>query len=148
MHAHVAQWIATQVHGGLMQYLHPAYRDDRNCTVRAVADALGLHIITAYEFMRACGRKHGHGTQPSLTRRAYKTIAQHLGYDYVGLSWDEARTDYGRTIVSAQRALQPHERVVFAVRGHVIGFHDRTTSDWADSRRHRIECAHIFKRAA
>lgn len=148
MQAHVICWKATQVHGFTMDFKHPAWRDDNNCTVRAVADALGLNLITAYEFMKACGRKHGRGLMPHYTRRAYRVIAKHLGYEYHGLCWSEARSQYGRTIVSAQRALMPHERVVFAVRGHVIGFHDRVTTDWADSRRHRIECAHVFKRAA
>lgn len=148
MQAHVAQWLATQVHGGLMQYKHPAYRDTRNCTVRAIADALGLHRITAYEFMKACGRKHGHGTQPSVTRRAYGAIARHHGYECVSLDYFEARADYGRTIVTAQRALQPHERVVFHVRGHVIGFSECVTSDWANQRRHHVVGAYVFKRAA
>ena len=148
MHSHVAMWRVTQVHGVAMDFKHAAYSDTNNCTVRAVADALGLNLITAYEFMKACGRKHGRGLMPYYTRRAYKVIAQHLGYEYVGLCQWDTITQYGRTIRTAQRALLPHERIVFSVRGHVIGFHDRVTSDWADSRLHRIECAHVFKRAA
>ena len=148
MQAHVNRWKATQVHGFTMDFKHPAYHDENNCTVRAVADALGLNLITAYEFMRACGRKHGRGLIPHYTRRAYKVIAQHLGYQLVELDYFEARADYGRTIVTAQRALRPSERIVFRVRGHVIGFSDRTTSDWANQRRHHVVGAHVFKRAA
>ena len=52
------------------------------------------------------------------------------------------------TIVTAQRALAKHQRVVFSVRGHVIGFHNAETSDWADNRRHHIRGAHIFRQQA
>ena len=145
---HVLEWMHKRVHGATMQYLHPCYRDTRGCTVRALADALGIHIITAYVLMREQGRKHGRGVYPTDTSKYYRNIAAKLGYQYSKLAGRDAHRDYGKTIVSAQRALAPHQRVVFGVRGHVIGFHKNQTSDWADNRRHHIRSAHIFRQQA
>jgi len=145
---HVLEWMHKAVHGGTMQYLHPAYRDNRNCTVRALRDALGIHLISAYVLMREQGRKHGRGVYPADTARYYRNIAGKLGFTYSKLASRDAQRDYGKTIVSAQRALAPHQRVVFGVRGHVIGFHQAQTTDWADNRRHHIKSAHIFRQAA
>ena len=145
---HVLQWMHSAVHCGTMQYLHPAYRDDRNCTVRALRDALGIHLISAYVLMREQGRVHGRGVYPPTTTKYYRNIAANLGYQYSELRGLDAHRDYGKTIVTAQRALSDHQRVVFSVRGHVIGFHNRQTGDWADGRRHHIRGAHIFRQQA
>ena len=145
---HVLEWMHKAVHCGTMQYLHPAYRDNRNCTVRALRDALGIHLISAYVLMREQGRVHGRGVHPFSTERYYSNIAGQLGFTYNKLATRDAQRDYGRTIVTAQRALANHQRVVFGVRGHVIGFHNAQTTDWADNRRHHIKSAHIFRQAA
>ena len=145
---HVLEWMHKSVHGATMQYLHPAYRDTKNCTVRALATALDLHIITAYEAMKSNGRKHGRGTKPHVTRNAYRVIAKRYGYQVVDLDYFDARAEYGKTITTAQRALADHERVVFSVKGHVIGFRNRETDDWANNRRHHIRGAYQFKKAA
>ena len=145
---HVLEWMHKHVHGGTMQYRHPAYRDNRNCTVRALRDALGIHLISAYVLMREQGRKHGRGVYPADTTKYYRNIAAQLGYQYSELRGLDAHRDYGKTIVTAQRALADHQRVVFSVRGHVIGFHNRQTGDWADGRRHHIRGAHIFRQQA
>jgi len=146
--AHVLEWMHKHVHGGTMQYRHPAYRDARNCTVRALRDALGIHIIDAYVSMREQGRKHGRGVMPNLTTRYYRNIAAERGYQYSQLNNLDAWRDYGKTIVTAQRALADHQRVIFSVRGHVLGFHRSQSSDWADGRRHHIRGAHIFRQQA
>ena len=59
MQAHVAQWHIARVHGAEMVARHPAYRDNDNCTVRALRDTFDIELITAYEHMKAHGRKHG-----------------------------------------------------------------------------------------
>ena len=146
--AHVLEWMHKHVHGGTMQYRHPAYRDERNCTVRALRDALGIHLISAYVLMREQGRKHGRGVYPPTTTRYYRNIAGQLGYQYSELRGLDAHRDYCRTIVTAQRALAHHQRVVFSVRGHVIGFYQGQSSDWADGRRHHVKGAHIFRQQA
>ena len=145
---HVLEWMHKDVHCGTMQYLHPAYSDNRNCTVRALKDALGIHLISAYVLMREQGRVHGRGVHPFKTERYYRNIAGQLGFNYSRLYGTDAHRDYGKTIVTAQRALANHQRVVFGVRGHVIGFHNAETTDWADNRRHHIKSAHIFREAA
>ncbi|QDP54056.1 MAG: hypothetical protein Unbinned1502contig1001_43 [Prokaryotic dsDNA virus sp.] len=145
---HVIEWTHKAVHGGMMVCSHPAYSDSRNCTVRALRDALGIHLITAYVLMLKQGRQHGRGLQPRVTAQYYRNIAGELGYSYNKLSGRDAQRDYGRTIVTAQRSLSSHQRVVFGVRGHVVGFYNGTTTDWADNRRHRVKSAHIFKQAA
>jgi hypothetical protein len=146
--AHVLEWMHKSVHMGTAQYRHPAYHDQRNCTVRALRDALGIHMISAYVLMREQGRVHGRGVYPPTTTRYYRNIAGKLGYQYSELINSDAWRDYGRTIMTAQRALTPRERVVFSVRGHVIGFHQGQSSDWADGRRHHIRGAHIFRQQA
>lgn len=146
--AHVIEWMHKHVHMGTAQYRHPAYRDNNNCTVRALRDALGIHIITAYVLMREQGRVHGRGVYPPTTTKYYRNIAAQLGYQYSELRGLDAHRDYGKTIVTAQRALSNHQRVVFSVRGHVIGFHNRQTGDWANGRRHHIRGAHIFRQQA
>ena len=145
---HVLEWMHKHVHGATMQYKHPAYRDNNNCTVRALRDALGIHLISAYVLMREQGRKHGRGVYPATTTQYYRNIAAKLGYQYSQLLGRDAHRDYGKTVVTAQRALADHQRVVFSVRGHVIGFHNRQTGDWADGRRHHICGAHIFRQQA
>ena len=145
---HVFQWMHSAVHGGTMQYRHPCYRDNNNCTVRALRDALGLHLIDAYVLMREQGRKHGRGVYPPTTSKYYRNIAGQRGFTYSELINTDAWRDYGKTIVTAQRSLAPHQRVVFSVRGHVIGFHNRQTGDWANGRRHHIRGAHIFRQQA
>lgn len=146
--AHVLEWMHKHVHGGTMQYRHPAYHDTRNCTVRGLSDALGIHLISAYVLMREQGRVHGRGVYPPTTTRYYRNIAGKLGYQYSELRGTDAHRDYGRTIMTAQRALTLRERVVFSVRGHVIGFSNGLTSDWANNRRHHIRGAHIFRQQA
>ena len=145
---HVLEWMHKHVHGATMQYLHPAYHDKGNCTVRALRDALGIHLITAYELMREQGRKHGCGVFPRDTAKYYRNIAGKLGYQYSKLANIDAWREYGKTIVTAQRALASHQRVVFSVRGHVIGFSNGQSTDWADGRRHHIRGAHIFRQHA
>ena len=145
---HVLEWMHKSVHCGTMQYLHPAYRDNRNCTVRGLRDALGIHLISAYVLMREQGRVHGRGVYPPTTTKYYRNIAAKLGYQYSELRGTDAHRDYGKTIVTAQRALSDHQRVVFSVRGHVIGFHNGQSTDWADGRRHHIKGAHIFRQQA
>ena len=146
--AHVLEWMHKSVHMGTAQYRHPAYHDERNCTVRGLRDALGLHIITAYVLMLEQGRKHGRGVYPPTTTKYYRNIAAQLGYQYSELRGLDAHRDFGKTGVTAQRALAPHQRVVFSVRGHVLGFHQGRTADWADNRRHHIKGAHIFRQQA
>ena len=145
---HVLEWMHKSVHGGTMQYRHPAYRDSNNCTVRALRDALGIHLISAYVLMREQGRKHGRGVYPPTTTKYYRNIAANLGYQYSELRGLDAHRDFGKTVVTAQRALAPHQRVVFSVRGHVLGFHQGRTADWANNRRHHIRGAHIFRQQA
>ena len=146
--AHVLEWLHKSVHMGTAQYRHPCYRDTNNCTVRALRDALGIHLIDDYVLMREQGRVHGRGVYPPTTTRYYRNIAGQLGYQYSELRGLDAHRDYGKTVMTAQRALTLRERVVFSVRGHVLGFHEGRTSDWANNRRHHIRGAHIFRQQA
>jgi hypothetical protein len=116
--------------------------------VRALRDSLGIHLISAYVLMAEQGRKHRRGVYPPDTAKYYRNIAGQLGFHYSQLNGLDAWRDYGKTIVTAQRALADHQRVVFSVRGHVLGFHGGRTGDWANGRRHHIRGAHIFRQQA
>ena len=64
------------------------------------------------------------------------------------MSGQDAKREYGKTLLTAERELMAHERVVFEVKGHVIGFHNNASNDSAQGRRQRIEAIYRFKEAA
>ena len=64
------------------------------------------------------------------------------------LAGQQAKREYGKTLLTAERELMAHERVVFEVKGHVIGFHNNASNDSAQGRRQRIEAIYRFKYAA
>ena len=147
MQAHVAQWHIARVHGAEMVARHPAYRDTANCTVKALRDTFDIELITAYEHMRAHGRKHGRGPSWTQYRDAVRAMAKLHGMIVNELDWAKAHRDYGKTVVTAQRNIRPGQRVIFNVRGHTMGFHNGT-SDWANGRRHHIRDVWEIQKAA
>ena len=132
---HVLMWHIHAVHGAAMVASHPAYRDDNNCTVRALGDTFGLHRITAYVHMAKHGRPHGRGPSWSRWKRACLDMAKQQGLYMMTLSREVARKRYGATIVTAQRQIEPHQRLVINQRGHTMGWSEGRTSDWAEGRR-------------
>ena len=134
--SHVIDWRIHAVHGTLIgECRHPAHHDHNNCTVRALCDTFGLHIITAYVHMAKHGRPHRRGPSWSRWKRACLDMAKQRGLYMHTLSRAQARARYGATVMTAQRKLQPHQRVVINQRGHTMGWHNCQTSDWADGRR-------------
>lgn len=148
MDSHVQLWRAHTQHGASMVASHPAMRDAAWCTVDALSTALGLHRITAYEYLKRFGRRHGQGASMVCIHRAYTQAAEDYGYKLVLINKFHANRDYGRTIASAQKNILPHERIVLDVRGHVIGFGNGTTRDWAAGRRFHVNGAFKFVEAA
>ena len=147
MQAHVAQWHIARVHGAEMVARHPAYRDNDNCTVRALRDTFDIELITAYEHMKAHGRKHGRRATWDQYRKAVRTMAKLHGMIVNELTRAQAHRDYGKTVVSAQRNMRPNQRVILNVRGHTMGFYNGT-SDWANGRRHHINNVWEIQKAA
>ena len=148
MDSHVALWNAHRVHGALAVAIHPAWRDRAWCTVDALRTALGIHRISAYVYLKKWGRRHGKGASMACVHRAYKEAANDRGFKMVMLDRRKAIRDYGRTITSAQKKIMPHERIVLDVRGHVIGFSNGQTNDWAAGRGFRVQSALKFVKAA
>jgi hypothetical protein len=148
MDSHVTAWNAHRVHGALAVAMHPAWRDRAWCTVDALSTALGIHRITAYLYMKAFGRRHGKGASMTCVHRAYERAAEDHGFRMVMLDKRKATLDYGRTITSAQKKIMPHERIVLDVRGHVIGFSNGQTNDWAAGRGFHVQSALKFVKAA
>lgn len=135
---HVIDWRLHAVHGTLMgERLAPANNDTNNCTVRALGDTFGLHRITAYVHMAKHGRPHGRGPSWSRWKRACLDMAKQKGLYMKTLSRAEARRRYGATVMTAQRRIRPHQRLVINQRGHTMGWANARTSDWADGRRKR-----------
>ena len=147
MQAHVAQWHIAKVHGAEMVARHPAYHDTNNCTVKALRDTFDIELITAYEHMKAHGRKHGRGPSRDIYWKAVNAMAKQHGFRVTKLLRRQAHRDYGKTVVSAQRNIRPNQRVIFNVRGHTMGFHNGT-SDWANGRRHHIRDVWEIQKAA
>lgn len=135
--AHVCEWkerVCCYTH----ITCHPAYRDENNCTVKALRNAFGLSFPAAYEALKAYGRKHGSGLPWASYLACVKQHAKQRGLKVEVLKWSQARRDYGKTVVSAQRRLAKGETVIFNVRGHTMCYRDGYTNDWADGRRHHI----------
>ena len=148
MDAHVNCWMLRAVHGAAMVASHPTYRDSAWCTVDALRTALGIHRISAFHYLQKHGRRYQRGASWHCIVNAYREAANDHGFEVTYLGAHRAKREYGRTIVTASRALLPHERVVFSVRGHVLGYHNKQTNDWADGRRHHIDGLWRFKQAA
>lgn len=133
---HVIDWHIHGVHGTLIgERRHPANNDTNNCTVRALCDVFGLHLYTAYWHMAKHGRPHRRGPSWSRWKRACLDMAKQRGLYMMTLSRAQSRERYGATVMTAQRKLQPHQRVIINQRGHTMGWHNCQTTDWADGRR-------------
>ena len=146
---HVLEWMFKAVHGGVMQYLHPVYRDPNNCVPRALHQATGLPPITVYQIcMDFGGREHGKGMTVDKMWLAFEAAAKLTGMRVEYIAGQQAKREYGKTLLTAERELMAHERVVFEVKGHVIGFHDSASNDSAQGRRQRIKAIYRFKEAA
>lgn len=117
---------------------HPAFRDNANCTVKAVKNAFGLSWVKAYEECKADGRPHGNGYCWAKYQHTVRRLAKERGLKLEVLKYRKARQDYGKTVLSAQRRLTASETVFFNVRGHTMSFNKGYTNDWADGRRHHV----------
>ena len=146
---HVLQWMISAVHGGIMKYLHPVWRDPNNCVPRALHQVTGLHPITIYQVCKQFGgREHGKGMTVDKMWLAFEAAAKLTGMRVEYMSGQDAKREYGKTLLTAERELMAHERVVFEVKGHVIGFHNNSTYDNAQGRRKRIKAVYRFREAA
>jgi len=146
---HVLEWMVKAVHGGIMKYLHPVWRDPNNCVPRALHQATGLHPITVYQICKEFGgRKHGKGMTVDKMWLAFEAAAKLTGMRVEYIERQQAKREYGKTLLTAERELMGHERVVFEVKGHVIGFHNNASNDSAQGRRQRIKAIYRFKEAA
>lgn len=129
---HVQQWKWFAVH--TMTHTHPAYRDDNNCSVRAVANAFGWSIVRAYHHLESHGRRHRRGPRWPQYKRAVQAACKVTGRKLV----DEVVSSYGKTIKTLERRLTASETVIVNVRGHTLSYRNRYTNDWAESRRHHV----------
>jgi hypothetical protein len=135
--AHVLYWKNYVLHQAHLAK-HPCWKDNNNCTVRSVKNAFGISQIRAYEECKRDGRPHGDGYNWGSYYQTVKRLAAEQGRKVDRLMRDEARRDYGKTVVSAQRRLGRGETVIFNVRGHTMSYRNGFTNDWADGRRHHI----------
>ena len=137
---HVIDWRIMAVHGTLIgERRHPANNDHNNCTVRALVDCFGLHLIHAYEHNKAHGRRHRCAMRNSHWKRAALDMAKQRGLYMRRLGAIKAQREYGKTVRTAQRAVLPHQRVIFNQPRHTMGWANGVTSDWADGRRKHIQ---------
>ena len=146
---HVLEWMLKAVHGGVIKYLHPVWRDPNNCVPRALHQVTGLPPITVYQICKEFGgREHGKGMTVDKMWLAFEAAAKLTGMRVEFISGEQAKREYGKTLLTAERELMAHERVVFEVKGHVIGFHNNASNDTAQGRRQRIKAIYRFKEAA
>lgn len=117
---------------------HPCFRDGNNCTVKAVKNAFGISWVSAYLECQKDGRRHNHGYSWAMYAKTMARLAKQRGLKLKMLDYQQSRKDYGKTVVSAQKALTATETVIFNVRGHTMCFNKGYTNDWANGRRHHI----------
>ena len=113
-----------------------AKREDRDCTVRALAVAIGGDYNAAHATLKSMGRKHRRGIHSYTWLKAYSR--HNLAVDEVTRNFD------GKTIRSLTKelALLDEDNVyLIVVTGHVAAFDGKTKKlvDWADGRLHRIQ---------
>ena len=135
--AHVLTWKHSVLHTAHVM-AHPCYNDNNNCTVRSVKNLFDLSYPAAYEACKEFGRRHGCGYSWVSYNDTVTHLAKQRGLKVERLQRHQARRDYGKTVVSAQRRLARGESVIFNVRGHTMSYVDGYTNDWADGRRHHI----------
>tara|TARA_A100001035_G_scaffold157057_1_gene124007 strand:- start:8716 stop:9150 length:435 start_codon:yes stop_codon:yes gene_type:complete len=102
------------------------YRENNDCTVRALAGAFDTSYGKAHRHLAKHGRPNRKGPSSSQATVATKTFAEKLGYtakvreDLEGLTLNQFYKDY---------ASRGGIWVVF-IKGHAIGFRDGKTLDW------------------
>jgi hypothetical protein len=99
-----------------------------DCAVRAIAVCCDISYEEAHKLATKHGRKPGTGTDWSII---VKTINE-LGY---ALIWVNTPC---RTIRVLERDLPKTGSFLISVRGHVLGYHNGQSVDWAAGRCHRI----------
>ncbi len=115
---------------------HPAYSDDNNCTVRALAAVFEQPLHVIYDLLQERGRRHGRGMHTPSYHKALRELAPHFGFKAVPV---KARTEYGKTVVSAARRVGKHERVIFQTSGHTLAVIGGEVKDWTAGRRNHIK---------
>ena len=102
------------------------YRENNDCTVRALAGAFDTSYGKAHRHMAKHGRPHRYGPSSRNATIAVKTYAEKLGleaverHDLCGLTLNQFYKNY---------ASKGGSWVVF-IRAHAIGFRDGKTLDW------------------
>lgn len=102
------------------------YRENNDCTVRALAGAFDTSYGKAHRHLTKHGRPHRNGPPSENATIAVKTYAEKLGFEAVerqdlcGLTLNQFYKNY---------ASKGGSWVVF-IRAHAIGFRDGKTLDW------------------
>jgi len=102
------------------------YRENNDCTVRALAGAFDTSYGKAHRHLAKYGRPHRKGPSSAAATAATKAFAEKLGHtakvrdDLKGLTLNQFYKDY---------ASRGGIWIVF-IRGHAIGFRDGKTLDW------------------
>lgn len=115
------------------------YMETNDCTVRALAVALGGNYDKAHRVMSEKGRKPRGGAHNQIWKAAFLECGFEL--DRVKANFDS------KTILSLERELREkrdRNMYLISVRGHVAMWDGFATIDWAAGRRHRIrEVYHV-----
>jgi len=105
-------------------------KETKDCAVKAVAMATGVHYVDVHSLMAANGRKTRKGTLNSIT---YKVL-RHLGFKWTGVKFQ------ARTIRTLEREFKhrPGTYLVW-VRQHILVMKDGEVIDWTKNRQYRIQ---------
>lgn len=107
------------------------YREDNDCTVRALAGAFDTSYGKAHRHMAKYGRPHRDGPSSRNATIAVKTYAEKLGltaverHDLRGLTLNQFYKNY---------ASKGGIWVVF-IKAHAVGFRDGKTLDWTGDKK-------------
>lgn len=105
------------------------YLSERNdCTVRALSIAVGVDYVTAHEFMKAHGRKDGHGAMLFVYRAwAHNEYRIRSFWEVAGIPWNDPRRE--RTLGQWLKSGELPERAIVGTRGHVFAVINGTVYD-------------------
>lgn len=108
--------------------------ETNDCGVCAIAVATGAQ----YEDVRALMKKHGRKDRgASFYPQMKKTLAD-LGFEVEEIDGSDARSQFGRTAMTAKHNMPKNEKYILHFSRHVAGWDGEHLVDWAHDRRKRV----------
>jgi hypothetical protein len=106
-----------------------AYKENNDCTVKAVAIATNQPYKLVHAKLAEAGRKAGKGTYSHV----YKDVMRKMGFNVFTVHTT------AKTVTTLPHHLDPSKRYVCNVKGHALAVANGKVEDWSEGRRYRIQ---------